>query len=70
MASFEITGGVGGVSMGCLYCGALLVRDEETGNYRCPTEGCGKGGITSPGGIETTVDEDGNVKLTSGNSPS
>jgi len=70
VGSFDIKGGHGGVSMGCRYCGESLVRDPSTGNYRCDTAGCGKGSLSSPDGIETTVDEHGNVRLTSGKKPS
>jgi hypothetical protein len=70
VASFDIKGGLGGVTMGCRACGALLTRDPQTGNYFCPTEGCGQGHLTGSGGIETTVREDGSVLLTSGKKPS
>ena len=70
MGSFDIKGGHGGVTMGCIHCGQGLVRDTQTGNYKCVTPGCGKGSLSSPDGVETTVDEHGNVTLTSGKKPS
>lgn len=62
--------GLGGVRMMCRHCGADLERELSTGNYHCPTPGCGKGSLTSPAGITTTTDEDGNVRLESGRKPS
>lgn len=64
--------GIGGlgVKMKCRVCETDLDRDPETGNYFCPKPGCGKGGISSPDGITTTVDEDGNVTLSSKGRPS
>ncbi len=35
----------GGASIRCRFCKAALVRDGEAWN--CPTEGCGKGSVTS-----------------------
>jgi hypothetical protein len=64
-------GGLSGIGMSCHECGTSLESDDATGNYRCPKPGCGKGGISSPDGIKTTVDEQGNVKLSSrGKAPS
>lgn len=59
----------GSVKMSCRECGTELERDPSTGNYKCPKPECGKGGISSPDGITTTVDEHGNVKLSSGKKP-
>ena len=71
MGGFTITGGFGGLMrMACKACDADLERDPKTGNYRCPDPACGKGGLSSPGGIVTTVDDDGNVLLTGGQKPS
>jgi len=66
VGSFDIKSGFGDVTMGCIGCGADLERDVETGNYFCPTSSCGKGSLSSPSGITTTVDEHGNVTLTNG----
>jgi hypothetical protein len=59
----KMVNGSAHVGLRCLYCSADLVCDPSTGNYRCPTPTCGKGGISSPGGIVTVVDEAGNVTL-------
>ena len=66
MGSFDITGGRGGFSIRCRHCDADLDRDVETGNYFCPTSSCGKGSLSSPSGITTTVDEHGNVTFKNG----
>lgn len=66
MPSFMVNNGLGGVTMGCIKCGADLERDPESGNYRCPTPDCGAGSLSSKDGIETVVDEHGNVTLKSG----
>jgi hypothetical protein len=59
------------VKMSCRFCSTELERNEQTGNYKCPKPDCGKGGISSPDGIVTTVDEHGNVLLKStGEKPS
>jgi hypothetical protein len=73
MGGITFTNGLGGLGAGmfCIECDTQLMCEEETGNYRCPKAGCGKGGISSPDGIKTTVDERGNVKLSSmGKAPS
>ena len=56
---------VSGVYMTCNACETALERDGE-GNYVCPNPKCGKGGLRSKGGVQTLVDEDGNVTLKSG----
>jgi len=58
------------LTMKCRHCEAVLERDTTTGNYFCPTPDCGKGGISSPDGITTIVDEHGNVTLKSSGKPS
>lgn len=60
---------MGIVKMSCRECGTELERDPKTGNYFCPKPGCGKGGLSSPNGIKTTVDEHGNVTLSSSGKP-
>lgn len=67
MPGMTFVNGLGGmgVTMSCRECGTELERNPETGNYKCPAPDCGKGGISSPDGIKTTVDESGNVTLTS-----
>ena len=66
MGSFDIKGGHGGAFMGCRHCEAELERDPKTGNYFCPTPGCGKGSLSASNGITTTVDGDGNMTLVAG----
>jgi hypothetical protein len=57
------------VKMSCRICRTELERDLETGNYFCPKPECGQGGIRSKDGIKTTVDERGNVTLSSTGKP-
>lgn len=59
-----------GVVIRCRACDAPLERDLRTGNYGCPRPECGKGRLSSPGGITTTVDEEGNVVFSGGKRPS
>ena len=68
--TISISNGHGGPVLRCIVCDAGLERDTKTGNYKCPTAGCGKGSLSSPNGIETTVDEHGNVTHRSGKKPS
>jgi len=63
-------GGISGVGMSCRHCEAPLERDPETGNYRCPTPGCGRGSLSSPDGITTTVDEEGRTVTLRNGKPS
>lgn len=73
MGGMTFVNGLGGmgVKMSCRECGTELERNEQTGNYKCPKPECGKGGISSKDGIVTSVDEQGNVRLSStGKKPS
>jgi len=71
MPSFQITGGIGGLmKLTCNHCGGELEREPETGNFRCSKPGCGQGHLSSAGGIEASLSDDGNVLLTGGKKPS
>ena len=54
---------ISGVYMACSVCDTLLERDDK-GNYVCPK--CGKGGLRSKDGVQTLVDEKGNITITNG----
>lgn len=71
MARFQITGGLGGLMrLSCNHCGTDLERDPETGNFLCTKAGCGQGRLSSAGGIEASLTDDGDVLLTGGKKPS
>ena len=68
---FTISNGTGGLNMFCTACNARLERDTPTGNYECPEEDCGEGGISSPHGIQTSIEDEGRtVRLESTGKPS